>query len=119
MNQTQDVMNCIHLGLDNGALALEEQTVGAATLKALMATEKRIQEMLVELLAPEYMRRRAEDAFAIVADGLAQMVELDIKDRTLALKLCGAHEALVMKRKRAARQGGSQTATEAVATRQG
>jgi phage terminase small subunit len=119
MNQTQDMMNVIHLGLDNGALALEEQRVAAATLKALTATERRIQGLLVEMLAPAWMRRQAADAFEIVRGGIEQMSDLDARDRTLAQELCGAHEALVARKERAARQGGSQTATEAVATRQG
>lgn len=91
MNQTVDMMNVIHLGLDNGALALEEQRVAAATLKALTATERRIQEMLVELLAPDWMRGKATLAFV----------------------------ALAAEMERAARQSGSREATEAVATREG
>lgn len=118
MNQTQDVMNCIHLGLDNGALALEEQTVGAATLKALTATEKRVQRLMVELLVPSRQRQDIAQAFAIVRGGMEQMVDLDERDHKLAQQLCGAHEALVARKERAAGKA-APVATEAVATRQG
>jgi len=94
MNHTRDITEAINLGLDNAALVLEEARVGAAVLKALAATDRLIQELLIELLAPAHMRRKAEDAFAILAGGVGQMVDLDARDERVARELCAAQEAL-------------------------
>lgn len=88
----------IESGMDNMALAIEEQRVGEALVLAADATERIVREAIRDGLVSRHEITRIHDALFVLWSGIYRSLALDEQDAQNGRAICGAHEELTRRR---------------------
>lgn len=88
----------VEAGLDNCALAIEEERVGDAVVFTAEATERLVCRAITDGVVTRHEVIAIRTALAVLREGLRQIRELDRTDAQVARTLCGALEATAKKR---------------------
>lgn len=94
MRTTRDVARLVEDGMENAALAMEEQRVGAATALTLDATDRVVFDAIADGTITRREWREIRTHLAVLREGLSQMLVLDERDQCIARRICGEADAL-------------------------
>lgn len=85
-------------GLDNVALAIEENRVGEAVVMTFDATRRVVAAAIADGIISRREQANIRTHLAVLGEGLAQVVALDRQDAEVARGITGAHEELARRR---------------------
>ena len=95
---TSELRAATDAGLDNAALALEEQWVGEAMSLSLRASERIVGRALADGRVTRHEQLDVRTVLAVLREAVERSMRLDEEDARIARGLCRLHEALAKER---------------------